>query len=279
MRWPFARAAREVVAPPPRIDDDLWASVLEAQTFLHRLDDDARTRLRALCETFLSTKAINAAGGLELDDFMVASIATQAVLPVLELGLDAYPRFEEVIVYPSDFVVDRRSEDENGVVHEWTEAISGESWEGGPIILAWDAAAGRDWRSMARHSPHAYNVVIHEFTHKLDMHDGSVDGMPRLHSSLDPKRWRETLEATFDDFAARLDDVEARIPRHVDPESIRADKYYAELPLDAYAATDEAEFFSVSSEAFFVTPERLRDAYPDWYALLAAYYRQDPLRV
>lgn len=276
MRWPFARAAREDVAPPPRIDDGLWASVLEAQTFLHRLDDDARTRLRALCETFLSTKAINAAGGLDLDDFMVASIATQAVLPVLELGLDAYPRFEEVIVYPSDFVVERRSEDENGVVHEWTEAISGESWEGGPIILAWDAAAGRDWRSMARHSPHAYNVVIHEFTHKLDMHDGSVDGMPRLHSSLDAKRWRETLEATFDDFAARLDDVEARIPRHVDPESIRADKYYAELPLDAYAATDEAEFFSVSSEAFFVTPERLRDAYPDWYALLAAFYRQDP---
>ncbi len=50
------------------------------------------------------------------------------------------------------------------------------------------------------------------------------------------------------------------------------------MPIDAYAATDEGEFFSVSSEAFFVAPERLAAAYPDWYRLLASYYRQDPLR-
>ncbi|CFP13926.1 Phosphoenolpyruvate:glucose-phosphotransferase regulator [Bordetella pertussis] len=33
----------------------------------------------------------------------------------------------------------------------------------------------------------------------------------------------------------------------------------------------------MSSEHFFVEPEPLADALPQWYALLRAYYRQDPL--
>jgi hypothetical protein len=33
----------------------------------------------------------------------------------------------------------------------------------------------------------------------------------------------------------------------------------------------------VSSEAFFVCPARLRDAFPEWYGLLAEYFRQNPL--
>ena len=48
--------------------------------------------------------------------------------------------------------------------------------------------------------------------------------------------------------------------------------------MDAYAATDRAEFFAVSSEAFFVDPQPLAQALPDWYELLKLYYRQDPLR-
>ena len=262
--------------------DEDWARLLERHRFLHRLDAARRVRLRNDCGSFLASKAINAAGGLELSDEMVASIAAQACLPVLELGVDAYPTFDEVIVYPSDFIVDREIVDENGVVHAWTEAIAGESWEGGPIVLAWDAASGERGGHAHRPSPFAFNVVIHEFAHKLDMANGAVDGMPAfsksLHAGLSAAHWHDVLAASLDDFAARVDAAEESIPRHLDPESARADRYYAALPLDAYAATDEAEFFSVSSEAFFVTPERIFDAYPRWYGLLAAYFRQDPLR-
>ena len=188
-------------------------------------------------------------------------------------------------MYPSEFIVDRELVDENGIVHAYTEAIAGESWEGGPIVLAWDAiandAAGEREGNAHRPSPFAFNVVIHEFAHKLDMTNGEVDGMPalsrHLHANLSERHWHEVLASSLEDFAARVDAAEAAVPRHVDPESARADRYFAELPLDAYAATDEAEFFSVTSEAFFVTPERLVAIYPAWYALLAAYYRQDPL--
>jgi Mlc titration factor MtfA (ptsG expression regulator) len=48
------------------------------------------------------------------------------------------------------------------------------------------------------------------------------------------------------------------------------------LLLDAYAG-DEAEFFAVSSETFFVDPARLQMAFPDWYQQLVAFSRQDPL--
>ena len=279
MRWPFARARTVDVDRSDWIDDDAWSALIGSQRYLDRLDADARRRLRGLCGAFVASKAINGAAGLVVDETMVGRIVVQACLPILELGANAYPLFEEIVVYPDDFVVDREIVDENGVVHAWREAIAGESWEDGPIVLAWDAA--ERGAKVARPTPFVFNVVIHEFAHKLDMGNGAVDGMPAfsrtLHPGLDPRHWQDVLTTSLDDFAQRVNAADASIPRHVDPESARADRFYAVLPLDAYAATDEGEFFSVTSEAFFVAPERLAAAYPDWYALLAAYYRQDPM--
>ena len=86
------------------------------------------------------------------------------------------------------------------------------------------------------------------------------------------------LDESFSRFNGALAAVEAAIPRDVDPESDEAAPWYKALPLDPYAATDEAEFFAVSSEAFFVHPEPLARLLPDWHGLLKQYYRQDPLR-
>jgi Mlc titration factor MtfA (ptsG expression regulator) len=280
MRWPWFRRASAADVERPWIGDDEWQALLARLPYLDRLDADGRGRLRTLCGAFLADKAINGAGGLVVTAQMVGTIAVQACLPILELGLSAYPPFSEIVVYPDDFIVDREIVDDDGVVHAWSEPVAGESWESGPIVLAWDATtrAGKNDRP----SPFAFNVVIHEFAHKLDMSNGAVDGTPafsrRLHPDVRPAEWTEILADSFDDFCTRVDAVERGIPRTVDPDSARADRFYAALPLDAYAATDEGEFFSVSSEAFFVAPASLRAAYPAWYALLAKYYRQDPLR-
>ncbi len=279
MRW-FARKPVATADDPTWIDDAAWAALVAGAGFLDRLDAAALARLRGLCGAFVATKAVNGAAGLVVDDAMIARIVVQACLPVLELGIGAYPRFDEIVVYPSDFLIDRETVDDDGVVHRWREAASGESWSDGPLIVAWDAA---DLASHARRpTPFVSNVVIHEFAHKLDAGNHAIDGVPAfarpLHGDLDAGTWTDVLDESLDDFVARVDDVERSIPRHVDPDSARADRYYATLPLDAYAATDEAEFFSVSSEAFFVAPQPLFDAYPNWYALLARYYRQDPMR-
>ena len=49
-----------------------------------------------------------------------------------------------------------------------------------------------------------------------------------------------------------------------------------ETALDPYGAESPAEFFAVTSEAFFETPHILQREYPDVYRQLAAFYRQDP---
>ena len=66
------------------------------------------------------------------------------------------------------------------------------------------------------------------------------------------------MTAAFDTFNALLDRDE-------------------EPPFDDYAATDPAEFFAVVTELFFAAPDVLVDAYPDVYAQLRAFFRQDPI--
>jgi Mlc titration factor MtfA (ptsG expression regulator) len=170
--------------------------------------------------------------------------------------------------------VPRSVTDEAGVVHEYDETISGEAWEGGPLLLSWEDVQD----STVREQP--YNVVIHEFAHKLDMLDGAADGLPpfdaRLHPRLKAQVWLEQLEDARERLLAELDMIASSLPAELDPDSEDADPYYAHLPLDAYAAQDSSEFFAVSSEAFFIAPQRLRDAFPAWYQLLAEFYRQEP---
>lgn len=257
------------------IPDDAWEAALAALPFMARLSGDERSRLRELAEGLLAQKEMAGAAELELSASMQVHIAVQACLPVLNLGLQWYRGWSTIVVYPSEFLVPRRHADEAGVVHEYVEPLSGEAWEGGPLLLSWDDASGAGANAGA-----AYNVVIHEFTHKIDMLDGEANGCPpfdpKLHAGLEPLIWRQTLEDAFERLNAELDLVEASLPANVDPDSEAADAYYAHLPLDPYAAHDPGEFFAVSSEAFFVDAARLRLAFPDWFELLTRFFRQDP---
>jgi hypothetical protein len=255
-----------------QIDETLWREVVEALPFLARLTADERGHLRELARRFLADKEMATAGELQLTAAMQVNIAAQACLPVLKLGLEWYRGWRSIVVYPDEFLVPREITDEAGVVHEYVEPIAGEAWDGGPLLLSWADAQATEGN---------YNVVIHEFTHKLDMANGEADGVPpfdrRRHAGLSAGHWQQVLDDAFERLNAELDLIEAEIPADVDPESAEADAYYARLPLDPYAATNPGEFFAVSSEAFFVAPQRLRDAFPDWYALLAAFFLQDPL--
>ncbi len=246
-----------ISARPPgtRLSDEDWALALHWLPFLARLDGETSARVRSLAAELLARKQFTGAGGLEIEPGMALLIAVQAVLPVNRLGLRWYDDFSEIIVYPSEFIVDREVSDDLGLVSRQNEVLSGEAMHGGPVVLSWIDA------SNPGEGDHAYNVVIHEFAHKLDLADGEADGCPPL-GAAERARWLDTLEAAYDDFCQRLEDVEASIPRHVDPDSDDADPYWARLPLDAYAATDPSEFFAVASEAWFVGRERFEQAYP-----------------
>lgn len=235
--------------------------------------------MRELCEQFLGQKTMTGAGGLVLTADMQLHIAAQACLPIVHLGLHWYRGWRGIVVYPSRFRVRRRVVEDNGLEHEFDEALAGEAWDGGPVVLSWeDSAAGADAGDGGPQGM-AVNVVIHEFAHTLDLLDGAADGIPpfdpRLHAGLAAGPWSAILDDAYERFCAELDLLENELPAHIDPDSAHADPYFARLPLDPYAASDPAEFFAVSSEALFMDPARLRASFPAWHDLLRRFYRLD----
>jgi MtfA peptidase len=258
------------------IPDELWDAAVVALPCVAHLTDDELKRLRELTGRLLGDKQMSAAGGLELTAMMQVNIALQACLPILNLGLEWYRGWSSIVVYPREFLVPRSVADEDGVVHEYVEPITGEAWEGGPLLVSWEDAQRNTTDTGA-----AYAVVIHEFVHKIDLLDGAADGRPPfsrdLHAGIEPLHWNRVLVDTFERFLSELQLIESELPAGVDPDSEDADPHYAHLPFDPYAAHDEAEFFAVSSEAFFVEPRLLQRAFPEWYALLSEFFRQDPL--
>ena len=207
------------------ITDALWHQATAALPFIPRTE-----KLRNLALLFLAEKQFTGAHRLAVTDAMRVSIAAQACLPILELGLDWYEGFTGIVVYPGDFRVRRAETDEAGVVHEWDDELAGEAMPGGPVVISWDAAA---------YDTHI-NVVIHEFAHKLDMRNGEPNGFPPLHEGMAPRAWVEAFTAAYDDFCKRVDAAE-RLPEH------RMHGALDELPIDPYAAESAGEFFAVAS--------------------------------
>ena len=237
---------------PAHVPDALWQTVVSALPFLVSLSAEEQLRLRRLADDFLASKEFTAAGGLALSDAICVSIAAQGCLPILNLGLDYYRGWVGVIVYADEFIIPRSVEDEFGVVHEYQELASGEAWDGGPLLISW-----RD----AQMAGSGYNVVIHEFAHKLDMLNGEANGIPPLPPEIARNDWQQVLLASYDDFCSLVDE---------------ADAAGRDTVFDPYASENPGEFFAVMSEAFFETPALLRDEYPAFYAQLTVFYRQDP---
>lgn len=251
--WRSWQRRREDAAVQRRaIPDDLWKRTLVRYPFLQRRDASDRDELRRLTSLFLDRKEFSAAGGLKLSDAMVVAIAAQAVLPVLRLGLARYDGFVGIVVHPDQVLARREVADDDGIVHSYDEPLAGEAMDGGPVMLSW-----RDVRAAAQGAASGYNVVIHEFAHVLDMADGLADGVPLLPPGLPLATWRATLDDEF-----------TRFCRHVEAGE--------ETALDPYGASGEEEFFAVASEAFFVSPEAMKEEHPALYGMLCRFYLQDP---
>lgn len=234
-----------VLARSPFADSD-WQHVASQLPVLARLSDRQMQRLFELATLFLHDKHFTGAGGLLITDAMRQSIALQACLPILNLGLDWYEGWSSIIVYPDAFQRESTTVDEFGITHSGSQHLSGEAWLRGPVVLSWRDAAHAGWID-------GHNVVIHEFVHKLDMLNGRANGFPPMQQGMSPADWSSQMSEAFDDF--RLHPKEG---------------------LDRYGATNPAEFFAVLSEVFFETPDKLLRAYPSLYELMTQFYLQEP---
>ncbi len=228
-----------------------WETAIASLPLLADLSAEERLRLKELAILFCHRKSFEGAHGLVVNHEMAMVIALQACLPILELGLEVYDGWTSVIVYPSGFAPEHSFVDEYGVTHHVKSALSGEAWQRGPVLLAWDdafCASGLD----------GSNLVIHEFAHKLDMQNGKANGFPPLHRDMNADSWSSIFSRGYDDFANKCDAG-------------------VDLGIDCYAAESPAEYFAVMSEVFFEKPKLLQRHYPAVYAQLRLYYRQDPV--
>ncbi|MEX0730284.1 MAG: M90 family metallopeptidase [Aquisalimonadaceae bacterium] len=235
------------------VDAAEWRAVLDRLPVMYGLSPTQAERLRVLAVLFLHERQIVPAAGLEMNQTMKLQLAAQACLPILELGLDWYRKCSTIVLYPGDFVARHRYQDALGLEHDEVSAMVGEAWDQGPVVLSWNDIAGSGERD-------GYNVVIHEFAHKLDMLNGDANGHPPLHKDMRLERWTRAFSRAYDDFCDR------------------AETGRDQSVIDPYAAESPGEFFSVVSEVFFELPHALRALYPDVYAQLAAFYRQSPLQ-
>ncbi|HET6801521.1 MAG TPA: M90 family metallopeptidase [Casimicrobiaceae bacterium] len=246
------RYRRKRILRNSALPDALWHDASGALPFLAIYSADALARLRDLVVLFLDAKSIVGAQGHVVTPLQRTIIAIQACVLVLNLDLALYDGFENIVVYPGEFVPGWEYEDEYGVVHRQDAPLAGEAMNRGPVILSWpDVADSADWDAAQM------NLVIHEFAHKIDMRDGDANGCPPLPDDATRREWRRVMQQAYADFSARVDAHE-------------------DTAIDPYAAESPGEFFAVLSEVFFAEPSLLVDEYPDVYRAFAAFYRQDP---
>lgn len=246
----FRNWRRRRVLARAQVDERAWAKACARVPLLAGFDADELRRLRDLVVLFLHEKSIEATDSVELNDVARLVIALQACIPILNLGLDYYDGWHSVIVYPNQFRPRHEVVGDDEVVHVDDDWKLGESWDRGPVILSWEdvQAAGQI---------DGFNLVIHEFAHKLDMLDGAANGAPPMHDDMNIRQWAAAFTPAYADFCGKVD---AGVETAIDP----------------YAAESPEEFFAVLSEAFFEIPEVVRAEYPAVYEQLRQFYRQDP---
>jgi Mlc titration factor MtfA (ptsG expression regulator) len=231
-----------------------WGDILDRNVPLARsLTPDERERLLRLMQVFLHDKPFEGCAGLEVTEEMKVTIAGHACLLLLNLDGPCYPGVQSILVYPEAFLAKRLLPDTLSTVEPLPvpQPLAGESWHG-VVLVSW----GDMRRSIA--DPHdGQNVALHEFAHELDKEDGWADGVPLLGSRSAVRTWGRVLAEHYE-----------RLRQQADRREPNA--------LDAYGATNKAEFFAVATETFFENPHHLRATAPDLYEVLKAYYRQDP---
>ena len=233
---------------------DEWVNIIESNVaFFERLPANDQHELVDHIQIFLAEKNFEGVE-FEITDEVRVTIAAQACLLLLHRKTDYFPRLLTILVYPSTFLAEEQRPVTAEIWEEGKHARLGETARTmGSMVLAWDAV-----KSGAADPSDGKNVVLHEFAHQLDYENFAADGTPALATRKQQLAWREVMRTEF--------------------ASLRAAEVTG-IPtlLDTYGATNAAEFFAVSTEAFFERPVMLRAQHPRLYAELENYFQQNPV--
>lgn len=217
------------------------------------LSGDEQARFHEHADRLVQRVSWEAARGFTVTTDMIHTIAAHAALIVAGFDpiADPFRNVAAVVIHGGTIVTTGpQAGPVAGVMTGAPRYLAGQSGHGrGPLLL--------DWRTVRREvaRPGAgTNVVYHEFAHKLDQLDGDADGVPPIADAEARRAWQQTVGTNF-----------RRLQRRGSTGLVRA-----------YGATNQAEYFAVTSELFFTRPSELRQQIPRLYERLAEFYRQDP---
>jgi Mlc titration factor MtfA (ptsG expression regulator) len=227
-----------------------WEQIVQRNVPLYnRLPIPLKKQLHGLINVFVSEKHFEGCGGLKITDEIKVTIAAQACILLLNRKTSCFRKLHTILVYPHTYVAQTKSS--NGIITIDGHSIRlGESWQNGPVVLAWDSVTG----GMSNVTD-ARNVVLHEFAHQLDQEDGAADGAPILEHRSSYVTWARVLSREYEDLQKR------RGGRSV---------------INEYGAINPAEFFAVATETFFEKPKQMKKNHPELYEELKNYYKVDP---
>ena len=243
------RRRRALLETP--LPDGQRAAMHRVAPLTAKLPPAQAARHEGIVQVLLAEKRFEGAGGFAVTGDMRLAIAGQAALLQLRAGADYYPGLHSIVVYAEAFIVAHEQPDDDGLVHLDEDELSGESWQHGTVVLAWDDVR----RESKKRS--GYNVVLHEFAHQLDDQNGEADGTPVLRDRELAARWRTAFQGAFEEHARRL-------------------KRRREVLFDEDAAENPAEFFATAVELFFEFPVDLKREFRGVYDVLAAWLELDP---
>jgi Mlc titration factor MtfA (ptsG expression regulator) len=235
--------------------DDAQDAVLRAHLPIYAsLPEELRRRAGMLTHALLQRLRFVGCNGLAITDPIRLVIAFQPCLLLANRGIDALGGLASVLVYPDEFLVHERDEDDAGVVTEGSRALSGQTIDTSRIVLSWqDVLDG-----LSVHGSEGYNVVIHEFAHHLDhVAEGLLSASPARLQATAPDSWHDVLAREYDALCAAVAAGEDSL-------------------IDPYGAEDPAEFFAVATETFFELPQELADHNPRLFDLLREFFDLDP---
>jgi len=229
-----------------------WKEILIKNVeFYNYLSDEMKKELHGLIQIFLDEKEFEGFDGLEITDEIKVTIAAQACILLLHRVTDYYPTLHTILVYPHPFYSHIKQHLAGGIVAEGEQGRLGESWYRGPVILSWD-----DVRRSAHDHNDGHNVVFHEFAHQLDSESGANEGAPLFPNRSSYIAWARVLGEEYQDLLDHL-------------------KHHHKSDIDAYGATNPAEFFAVVTEYFFEKPIGLKQRHPGLYEQFKNFYKLD----
>ncbi|MFO1022335.1 MAG: zinc-dependent peptidase [Planctomycetales bacterium] len=218
-----------------------WKEILQTRVRFYRaLSPDKQERFQKLAQIFLSEVQITGVR-TEIDETIRVLTAASAVIPIFGFEDWDYSRLREVLIYPTTFDKDYKTEKttERDIL-----GLTGLGSLSGVMILSKPALL------QGFQCDDKENVGIHEFAHLVE--DEEIRrGFPR---EVPVEVMREWVRFVAGELAQPVNRA------HINP----------------YGYTNEHEFFAVLAEYFFDSPELLREKDPRLYQMLREIFHQDP---